>query len=279
MIAIDFAPGLHGTFLEYVINKFIFCVPSENGNIFQVTGAAHCINWDKTYQRNKIATARHFSSFNLDYPEKTEKIIWIKHAQELDFVLLVNVFERCSPVTMTSNNFNIEDVKRLHLDAMFDRPATAKDLRGNWFDKLERFHNEQTTSLKHSTHLPVFDFDYRSFFNLPNFILELEKTAHFLSMTLKFDLELVDLWKEFMSRNQGFNLYKKSNCLLEKIIGNLNDVIDDDWRMHAYINYKLSKIFRLYDGILFDQDQYPKNTAVIHKLVLEHIKSFNSKVE
>ena len=277
MIAIDFAPGLHGHFLEYLINKFIFNVPSEGRSIFQDTGAAHCINWDKTYQKNKVATCGHFSSFGHDYPKNTEKIVWIKHVQDLDFVLLVNLFERCSPDAVKSNDFNINDIKKMHLEVMFDKSATTKNLRNNWFDKLEGFHNGKITSLKHSTNLPVFDFDYRSFFNLSNFILELEKTAQFLSMTLKFDLELVDLWKEFMSRNLGFQLYKKSNCLLEKIMSNESDEINDDWRMHAYINYRLSKIFRLYDGILFEQEQYPKDTTIVHDLILTHIESFDSR--
>ena len=275
MIAIDFAPGLHGHFLEYVINKFIYGVPSETDNIFQPTGAAHCINWDTIYQKNRIAMCGHFSSFNHDYPKKIEKIIWIKHDPELDFILLVNVFERCHPDTIKSNDFNIEDVRKLHVDFMFDKSATAKDLRNNWFNKLVEFHNGKTTSLKHSTALPVFDFDYRSFFNLPNFILELEKVANFLSMTLKFDLELIDLWKEFMSRNLGFEFYQKTNRLLEKIISNERDEIDNDWRIHAYINYRLSEIFRLHDGIIFEQEQYPTDTATIHDLIQSHVESFD----
>jgi hypothetical protein len=277
MIAIDFAPGLHGHFLEYVINKFIFGVPSETDNIFQSTGAAHCINWDTTYQKNKIAMRGHFSSFDNDYPDNTEKIVWIKHDQELDFVLLVNVFERCSPDAVKSNDFNIEDIKKMHLESMFAKSATARDLRGNWFDKLEAFHNGKITSLKHSTALPLFDFDYRSFFNLPNFILELEKTACFLSMTLKYDPELANLWREFMARNLGFKLYEKSNRLLEKIIANESDEIDNDWRMHAYINYRLSKIFRLHDGVLFEQEQYPTDTKFVHDLILSHVESFDSR--
>ena len=164
MIAIDFAPGLHGHFLEYVINKFIFGVPSETKNIFQSTGAAHCINWDTTYQKNKIAERGHFSSFDYNYPDKTEKIIWIKHDQELDFVLLINQFDRCSPDAVKSNDFNIDDIKKLHLDNMFDRASTPKDLRDNWYNKLLEFHNNKITSLKHSTDLPVFDFNYGSFF-------------------------------------------------------------------------------------------------------------------
>ena len=277
MIAIDFAPGLHGHFLEYVINRFIFDVPCQHGNIFQITGAAHNINFDPIYQKNKIAVMSHYSSFNHPYPKDTEKIIWIRHDRELDFILLVNVFERCSTVAMKSNDFNAEDIKKLHLDSMFDVNASEKDLRNNWFNKLEEFHNQQWTSLRYSTLLPTFDFDYRSFFNLSDFISELDKVAEFVSVKLNFNDSLVDLWKEFISRNRGFYLYQTANKILDKIIENSHETIEEDWRLHAYLNYRLSKIFRIYDGLLFEDDQYPKDTTSIHKLIIEHIESFDSR--
>lgn len=279
MIAVDFASGLHGHFLEYVINKFIFNVPSDTQNIFQSTGAAHRINWDTKYQKNKVTVGGHFSSWNFHYPKEITQIVWIKHDRELDFVLLVNIAERCSPITMKSDDFDIEEVKKEHIERMFDKFATDRELRMNWFDKLEGFHNGKTANLKQLTSLPVFDFDYRAFFNLPNFIAELEKTANFLSMTLKFDLELVDLWNEFMSKNSGYKLFTRCNILLEKIISNVEDQIDNDWRMHAYINYRLSKIFRLYDGVLFDEEKYPTDTTVVHEMILAHIESFDSRFQ
>jgi hypothetical protein len=261
--------------LEYVVNRYIFGVPSTITDIFQITGAAHCINWDETYQKNKIATRGHFSSCNVPYPKDAEKIIWVKHNQILDFVLLVNVFERCSPDAVNSDDFNAKDIQKYHLDVMFDKNANPKDLRNNWFNKLEEFHNKKITSLKHKTNLPTFDFDYRSFFNLLDFILELERSASFLSMTLKFDNTLVKLWKEFMRLNLGFHMYQKTNYLLDKIIENSDEIINDDWRIHSYINYRLSKIFRIYDGPLFEIDCYPKNTVDIHNLIINHINTFD----
>ena len=53
-LALDFAPGLHGHFLEYVCNRYIFKVPYEKNTVFQSTGACHTINTDSEYQKNKV---------------------------------------------------------------------------------------------------------------------------------------------------------------------------------------------------------------------------------
>ena len=58
-MAIDFAPGLHGHFLEYVINRYIFGVTCDVDSIFQSSGAVHAINVDSDYQKNKIANRGH----------------------------------------------------------------------------------------------------------------------------------------------------------------------------------------------------------------------------
>ena len=77
-VALDFAPGLHGHFLELVLNKYVYKVPFNGTNIFQSSGAVHAINVDQEYQRLKIVHQSHFSSFNKKYPETTEKVVFVK---------------------------------------------------------------------------------------------------------------------------------------------------------------------------------------------------------
>lgn len=276
IIAIDFAPGMHGHFLEYVINRFIYNVPHTIDNIFQKTGAAHRINHDPVYRLNKAVTRGHYSFFGNDYPKTVQQVIWIEPCKRLDFALLVNVFERCSPEAAI-DDVNAENIKKLQLDFMSSNGTSELELRQNWYAKLKEYHNEKISLTKKETDLPVFDFDYESFFSLSDFLEELDKTASFLSMTLKFDLELVKLWQQFIDKNLGYQLHNKANDLLDKIISNTHDTIESDWRLHAYLNFRISEIFRLHDGILFEQEEYPTTTVEIHDLIVKHIIDYDLK--
>lgn len=276
MIILDFAPGTHGHFLEYVVNRYIFLTPVSGSNIFQSSGACHPINLDIAYQKSKTVHLGHYSAFDQLYPNQTKEIIFIKHTRKFDFILLVNIFHRCHPDAILTSDFNIEDIKKLHSDMMFVSSRVDWELRNDWYAKLqERHHAFLQTEKKNKSTLPTFDFDFGSFFSLVDFLKELEKLAQFLNMTFKFDSSLTDLWHEFIQRNIGFKMYNHCNYILEKIYANQSCEIQLDWKEQAYINSVLSNTFRMHDGILFSTDPYPSNTKSIYQLLENHIQTFD----
>jgi hypothetical protein len=276
-VALDFAPGLHGHFLEYVCNRYIFKVPYSNNNVFQESGSAHPINVDSEYQKHKIVHRGHYSSFEHEYPVDTTDIIFVKHDPALDLILLTNIFHRCHSDSTKTDSFNTDDIKSLHIDLMFNSESTAMALRNNWYTKLMEHHFEHPNK-KYSTNLPTFDFDYASFFSLDQFLLELKKVADFLNSTFVFDKTLCKLWQEFIERNRGYQLYLQGNQVFNQIAAGESFPIESDWQLHAYLNYKISTIFKLYDHPdLFEAEQYPTDTKQIYKLIIDHIENYDNK--
>ncbi len=275
LIALDFGPGLHGHFLEYVLNRYIFKVDANVSSIFQSSGACHTINTDNTYQQNKLVDRGHFSSLNTPYPGSAEKIIFIQHDPDLDFILLTNVYYRCHPDGMQVVDFNAKHIEELQKSMMFH--GSDAELKNNWYTKLNERHFDYAEK-QPNTSLPVHRFDYASFFNLEFFLLEIKKTANFLNHTFAYDTSLSSLWIEFLQKNQGYNTWQKAATVFRQIVSGQQYPIDNDWKIHAYINHKISKIFSLYDHPkLFSLENYPSNTKEVHNIIIDHIENFDKQ--
>jgi hypothetical protein len=272
---IDFAPGLHGHFLSYVVNQYIFNIGVKPFDIFQSSGAAHLINLNKEFISRQQVFQGHASYFNYDYPAGTDKIVWIKHSSEFDFVLLTNIFNRCHPDVVNSEIGNSVDINKLHLDNMFSSQSSLHELRENWYTKLLENHLVKGAVLK-QTNIPVFEFDVSSFFDLSDFIEELSRCADFLNMKLHFNSDLVDLHTKFLHKNQGYQRWNICKSLINDIISNKKTAIDlQDWQIQAFINFKLSQLFKIYSGALFDQDLYAKDTQEIHGMVRQFLNTYD----
>lgn len=270
---IDFAPGLHGHFLEYVINRYVFSVEPQLDSIFQSSGACHPINTDHAYQEDKLITQGHFSSFGYLYPSTVQKIVFVEHDPDLDFILLVNMYYRCHPDSVNAQDFNIKEITQLQESLMF--AGSDHEFKNNWYSKLME-HRFEHADKQPSAVLPMYRFKYSSFFDLYKFLLELRNTADFLEHTFSFDPSLILLWTEFIDRNQGYSLWTQGNTLFENIASGTDAKIDNDWKLHAYLNYKISKVFRLYDHPrLFGAEKYPTTTQEIFDIIVDHIRNFD----
>lgn len=273
LVALDFAPGLHGHFLEFIVNKFIYNVSFDGDTIFQQSGAAHKINVNKEYQNSKIVHQAHYSSFGHDYPADTKKIIFIDHDESnLDIVLLNNVYHRCHPDAVHVNDFDMHKITQLHRQYLFC--DSDLDSRNNWFAKLDE-RQFSHAFVQPNSNLPIFYFKYSSFFNLIDFYLELKKLTDFLGETLRFDISFYKFWNEFIKKNQGWHLYKLGNNLIESLLIGNDKKIPNDWKLHAYLNFKISKIFNVYDGILHTEKKYPNNTIELMSIISQHMDNSN----
>lgn len=266
-VTVDASPGLHGHFLEFVLNRYIFQVPFSGDNIFDPAGAAHLILKNSVYQNTKVAGQSHDSWFDRDYDPKATHVVFVKHHTRLDFVLLTNIFYRSGPIKLINN---VNDTVTFQLNKMFTHAVSDQELRMNWYSKLMERHLSEFEK-KNSTQLPMLEFDYQCFFSLDQFLQELQRTADFLQHAFRFDQSLVDLWYQFMQRNQGYQAFTKVNDLFDQIVCGVEAPIDIDWKQQAYLNYKLSMVFKIFDHPdLVDSDHYPLNTKHINQIVLAH---------
>ena len=205
MIIIDYGPGLHGNFLEYIINRYIFKIPVTVDQIFHPTGAAHFLKVDKNYQACAIVKAGQWAGSNS--LKDVTQAIYIKHYSPYDFVLLTNIFDRCHPKNeqiLTKDTIHQEQLKIMGISE-----NEIQRLRNNWCVKLKEKHCSQFYT-KQLGEIPCYDFDYQSFFSLDKFVEELKKTADFLSMTLQYDTSLAKLWNIFIEKNTGWIRYQSA---------------------------------------------------------------------
>jgi hypothetical protein len=276
MIALDFAPGLHGHFLEYVINHYIFRKPKLE-NIFQSSGAVDRINVREEYENFKAVHCGHYSSFEYPWDNDTAQIIFIRHNSELDFVLLTNIYHRCHPVAgWLKLDFDVEKIMQYHRDIMLSDAIEEWQLKNNWFTKLNERHFDPTNRYP-QTDLPVFEFDFACFFDFVKFVKELQRVSEFVNLNFVYDSSLYDLWEDFLSRNQGYKLYTEANNIVAHACADRPCVIPNDWKLHAYLNYAMSKSFRLCDGVLHSDQPYPTDARELYKIITQHLEEFDNR--
>ena len=266
-VIVDFSPSLHGHFLEYMISRYIFDVPAVS-NLFEGSGASDIIEKDTTYRNATPVHCDHYSELNIDYPSSTKQIIYIKHNEDYDYVSLVNSFYRVFDRTNNENN-SLEDILKFHMVNL--QATSVQDMRNRLYTKLLKRHFRELYSKK-ETNLPVYEFDYGSFFVLHKFIASLRNIADVLSKKLIFNSELVNDWNQFIKVNQGYQYLNIAEQLITSIINNKEETIDDNVFIHAYINCQLSHAFPIYTGAIFDDEKYPTNTKEIYNLINEITK-------
>jgi len=274
--AIDFDPGMHGHFLEYICNKYIFNVSISDSPFFK-TGSAHAINLNTTYQATKQVVANHYRWCNIS-PIET-KVVFIKHNPKFDLVLLSNIIHRCYGTVGNVNDVDPEQVINWHLNIIKNDNTTesANDIKENIYAKLiERTHFQPQT-IVHGYVREMFNFDYGSFFSLTEFLIELQNLAKFFNQMLIVPRELIDDYKMFIDNNRGYQIHQRVNYLVEKILLNELEIIEDDFLIHAGINVYLAKIARLYDTKLHSARGYPTNTQDIFKIITTHFIDYDKK--
>ncbi len=260
---IDYASGQHGHFLEYIINRYMFNI-NPTVSLFDAVGACDGVNLSTEYVKQKKILCTHLSSapdiVKTRYTDDV-KVMYIKDSNDIqfDFIHLINVFHKAG------SNGKVTFDKRTK--------EILSDKKNNFYNKLQDKRYYEFISMdKELTHITddVFYFNFESFFKLENFIKELELTAKFLNHLFRYDDSLIEIWDEFIKQNQGYNLLQQANTILDKIIRNESYIIEDNWMIQGYLNLQITKMFDIWDGELFRDDFYPKNTTEVHKILQKH---------
>lgn len=278
MYVIDFAPSTHGSFLEYIINCYIFQIDIGDPFYFFKSGSSHSIDHNKIYKKNKIISRNHYTSLlNGIFPEDTQKVIFIQHDPDLALALLVNEFYRCNGGLGIGCDATSEEIADWHFKQLGISDQVG--LRRNWFTKFSESHHVLSVGdeclFKNKEN--VFYFKYKSFFNISEFIKELRKVADFFNQTLKVDKSFIELYEQFIKNNQGFRKYLNVSKIIDDINLGKDTVIETDWMEQAWINYQLSLMYKIYDGRLFEDTDYPTNTLEIYQLLNNHQNNFDSR--
>lgn len=281
MQKIDFFGGLHGNFLELVVNVSI------NQNGYDITkpqftsdGACHLKNKDRTYQ--KMIIARHFSYCKIPFTSE-DQVIRIVPAQEDVFIGIINSFLRAgdqrldivdldkdtlNKLSAISKGANFATTLREEFGTRVDYPRSV--IRNYFYSMLNDFESGlgMFTNFD-NTPTNVYSFPFRSLFDINDFYSELNKTSKFLGLNFYPTIELGKLHQEFLAFNQGYHSELKCKEIWRAIL--CGDYLDIKLNLieEAWINYQAARCFRCYDLPLLIQDQYPSNTLEISQALFD----------
>jgi len=267
MVHLDFFSGSHGHFLEYVINTWLFKGPRVS-NVFTPLGASHMIRRSAVYMENRIVVADHYSEF--DKPcDSPSKIVRITINQDWsNWIYQINVLARAGDIPLE---------KKLELT-----PAPVRDvpqaLRNEWYAKFNQSdHGYNLPGNWRWPHIPAYDFPMESLFDHTEFYKELYRLSSYLEITFVPDHVLASLLTEFLSRNQGWIRYLQAQQIVNSVLTGIKSEFASDVISQALVNSLLSKSVGIFDGELFDRDDYPTNTNRVWEIVEQHLTTFDSK--
>lgn len=261
-IKIDFHGSTHGHFLEYVANVYIMQTSPSMSSIFRPpTFSAH--NADSNYLENRIIKCGHYSAWDKIQADDTIIRISVPKNDNMFFVGITNLMSKAGDIGFEKQLLKIPESVR-------SNPAQHRE---NWYSKFNEKHlyadfYSDFVDASNS----AFEFPFESFFSFKDFCIALEQLSVFLNQSFFPDQSLCNLWTEFIQLNQGWQSYIKCNDLIEKCFSNQDQLIDCTVIEQGWINYNLSKMCRLYQGPMFDDPVYPKNTSVVYQSIQQHLK-------
>lgn len=280
MQKIDFFGGLHGNFLELVINVAI------NGVGYDITkpqftpdGACHLKNKDSDYV--KIMDAKQWSFFQIPFLEDDVVIRIIPTADDM-LIGLTNSYLRAGDEKFDIDNLEIDTIKKLStlqkgipfqnylikehgIKANYPRGVIRK-----YFYGLFQDHNYglgMFTNFDHAN--KVHHFPFRSFFDLGQFYHELNNIAYFLDLNFYPTPDLARLHNDFIKLNQGYHSEVKMKKIWHSILYGHSCNIQLNLIEEAWINHQIAVAFRCYDLPLLAEDQFPVNTLEISHAIYQ----------
>ena len=271
---IDFFGGTHGNFLELAVNHAIDQNPYDiSKSQFTVTGACHNKLGDNAY----IPTTRaaHWSCNGYQptdndwmiriVPTRADMLIVVVNSflragdQHLDIDLLEHdTFKKMSALpkldlflkTLIESHGHAESYKRNilrhYFESMFADPAIGLDTMTNWKEAKN-----------------AHEFEFASFFYIDRFFESLQKVSKFVSLEFRPSMQLVNLHTEFLEKNQGWHSQAKCSKIIESIIKKQIVTLKLNIIEEAWISYKISQIFNVYDLPSCRAEKFPLTTEDI----------------
>jgi len=301
MIKIDYYGGSYGNFLAYILNRYIFKIPSANFDPINDIGASHNITFE--YQTNRIVFAGHYSfppeNVNLAMPEKNDTVIQIQINSDSLYSVYYNAIVRGGNFGLDVETPEEDTLKKLddlieklnlykvghHKYSAF-KNQIIKDygiqinyprsiIRNYYYSNLR----EDDLFLTPGTNFLNYDvkekltFPVYSFMSFVSFVRELEKVSiRLINQPFHLDPSLNELYNKFCEKNLGLISSNKCNIILEHILAGHDFEFNTNILEEAYINCNITQIFDIHSGIDCFNDSYPTNTKIIYDQIMEKIK-------
>lgn len=231
-ICIDYYPGSHGSFLEFVCNKMAG-VNAVNNDPFSPNGAAHNKHYAETEQQVFFADHWLFKKSTLP----TTKILSISYTADDALPLSQINFLRSGPYQFDPNTLENNTYQKLNneyfgplLDLIIaeypideSRPDCPRHILRNYFERnmVMAILNTQQYMV-YEEHKDVYKFPYGIMYNENQFVEELKKVADWADLQYNDYDSIRKLHSQFLKRQP----YKDSKQKCDQVINNILNKID-----------------------------------------------------
>jgi hypothetical protein len=280
MNKIDFFGGLHGNFLEFIINTFVFEQKYNlSEKLFTGTGACHNKNNNKDYMKSRQIVANHYSYNNIPFGSD-DKVIRIVCENNNMLIAITNSFLRAGDQEFDLDNLEIGTVAKLKnmpkaqfflatlVDNFGHQENYNRSALRNYFYSMFA---DPVLGLDNFIHFNpaecIYNFPFTAFFDMGQFYKELNQIGKFLNFNFYPTIELGKIHEEFISLNQGYTSDTKCRQILANVLNNIDQAITLNIIEEAWLNWQIAEIFRCYDLPLLLENNYPTSTSEISNAI------------
>jgi hypothetical protein len=277
MKKIDFFGGLHGNYLELVINVFVEQIEYDlSEDQFNALGACHIKHNNKHYNQHKGVHAMHWSYNSISFGPD-DQVIRITIDQHGMLIGVTNSILRAGDQTVELDDLEKNTLQKLKkspkLSGQVDSLVADYGIRDSYpRSALRNYFYSMFTDPEHGTDIynkfdsdtpDVYNFDFMNFFNPTKFYQELNNIAYWFNLNFYSDSRLGNLHQEFLEKNQGWHSYNKCQNLIQLIFQGKSTEVKCNILEEAWINTVIAKTTRCYDLPLLTSDHYPTDTKKI----------------
>jgi len=285
VIAIDFVPGTHGHFLEKILNKF-FNVTPDMPETFTPTGTSH--NKTLDYNNNRLFRSEHWSELYADRLTSIKKIISIRF-DPMDLLLVSSVsLLRAGDCNIDNNDLETDTVSKLNsfYRSTLEQIYTAYPFLDQTQSSIPRYvlreffkFGFKNTSINgywlkqqlmvYPTHCEVFCFDFSSFYNIDNLVLNIKSIEKFVGREFNFSSEFYQYHKNFLNFIPYQSHKKQCDLIIESVkSGTEMHIPKLTLFQESYINGGLENIY--HKEMPFHQDEYFTSTKDMLYYITNH---------
>lgn len=281
MNKIDFFGGLHGNYLELVINVFIFQNNYDiTKNLFKTNGTCHIKNNDYTYK--KYVTANHYSYNNLEF-NKDDIVVRIVPEKNDMLIGLTNSFLRAGDTAIDLNHLEHDTKNKLkkaskggNFYQLLANEHGMKEsynrgiLRNYFYSMLvdDRHGVDMMTNFDSAAE-NFYEFPFRSFFSFDSFYRELNEIAKFFGFNFYPTTDLYRIHQQFLDINHGLQSEIKCKGIWTKILSGQHSKIDLNILEEAWVNWQIAQSFRAYELPELNGSNYPTDTQRISQIIFD----------
>lgn len=278
---IDFFGGMHGQYLELVINHAI----DQNDyditqNQFFHTGACHLKNSSDGYV--PITRCSHYSAYGHRFGED-DFVVRITSAPEDMLICVTNSFLRAGDQMLDIDHLEQDTYHKMSclpklgsfLKTLTDRYGVRRSyprhILRHYFYSMFAIPEHGLDMFNHW--LPanrVHEFRFASFFSFEKFYQELQSVAKFFNLEFRPSADMIVLHENFLRLNQGWHSHIKCSKIIESIIKQENIPLDLNIVEESWIGWRISQIFNIYDLDCTQKENFPEETSIIIREIAQH---------